>query len=128
MAELNFHNADEFPPDRRNDVPILHVFKESYKLWHEQLQHLARPTRYTIGVKIDGLFTDLIQLTLNAEYVKREEKFPVLKQMSEKIDALKYFLTILWELKGIPNGAYAQIADKLANCGRMLGGWLKNFK
>ena len=126
MTQLNFHNTNPLTPrSNLTDLPILTCFKETYKLWHEHFNHLSRPTRYTLGAKIDNLFTDIIQLLLNAGYLKYEEKIPLLKQASNKLDSLKYFLTILWELKGIKNGPFAQITDKLVSGGKMLGGWLK---
>lgn len=88
---------------------------------------MERPTRYSIGTKIDNIFTDLIQLILNAEYLTPMDKYPLLKQASNKLDSLKYFITILWEVKGIKNGPYAQITDKLVNTGKMLGGWLNKL-
>lgn len=108
-------------------MPILAHVKESYKLWHEHLNHLARPTRYTIGTKIDNIFTDLIQLILNAEYLSPVEKYSILKQASNRLDSLKYFMTILWEVKGIKNGPFAQMMDKLVSVGKMLGGWLNKL-
>jgi hypothetical protein len=39
------------------------------------------------------------------------------------MDTLKLLLTILWELKSLDNKKYLALSVKLAEIGRMLGGW-----
>ncbi|MBI4992539.1 MAG: hypothetical protein HZC26_00125 [Candidatus Magasanikbacteria bacterium] len=50
------------------------LFKECYLLWHTFLPHLPRLSRYTMGVKIDNLFIELLEITSTAKYAKREDK------------------------------------------------------
>lgn len=104
------------------------MLKESYLLWHSFLKHLPRLTQYTLGAKIDNLFTELIALSLTAQYAKREEKLPLLLVLSKLLDNLKYFATILWETKEIDSGKYAQLAHKLAFTGTQVGGWIQKMQ
>lgn len=97
-------------------------------MWHSFLPHLPRLTRYTLGIKIDNLFTALLEITLQAKYAKANEKINLLLEISKRLDNLKYFMTILWEVKGIQNGQYGQIATHLSAIGKMLGGWIKDFQ
>lgn len=78
-----------------------------------------------MGVKIDNLFIELLETTLTAKYTRREEKMSFLNTISRKLDNLKFFVTLLWEAKGINAGNYGQLAQKLFNAGTMLGGWIK---
>lgn len=96
-------------------------------LWQGFLNRLPRTIRYTIGAKIDILFTDLIAIALTGKYAKREEKLILLKQLSIKLDHLKYFITILWEMKGLDENKYARLATPLASVGKMIGGLTKNL-
>jgi len=117
-------------PSRQSfvNLPILQKAICAYKLWHSFLPHLPRLSRYTLGVKIDGLFTEVAELILKAGYSPREQKFEVIKQVSIKFDLLKFFLQIAWEIKVLDNKKYAQLSGLLAEIGRMLGGWLKDLK
>jgi hypothetical protein len=83
--------------------------------------------RHSLGTKIDRLFLDLIALTLRANYAGREQKRILVLKISDTVDTIKYFLTILWELKGIENKQYADLGTKIVNIGRMIGGWLKEL-
>jgi len=86
---------------------------------------LPRATRYTLGAKIDNLFTHAISIALTAKYTRQVEKITKLKQISEYLDYLKYFLTILWEIKGIDNKKFAELASKLDFIGKMIGGLIR---
>ena len=97
-------------------------------LWHSFLLHLPRLTRYTLGIKIDNLFTDLIATTLTAQFAKREQKLSLLLQLAQKLDHLKYFVTILWEAGGFEASKYSQLARKFTEVGTMLGGWIRKLE
>lgn len=108
-------------------MPILSALKECYLLWHSFLIHLPRLSRYTLGAKADNLFTDIFELLLTAKYTKHEEKRAFLETFSRKFDQLKFFVTLLWETKGLDTKKYSQISDKLGTVGRMLGKWLQSL-
>lgn len=91
------------------------------------MNRLPRATRYTLGAKIDNIFTDTIAIALTAKYTKQSEKTVKLKQMSENLDYLKYFLTILWEIKGVDNNKFAELGSRLALVGNMMGGLIKSL-
>ncbi len=81
-------------------------------------------TRFTLGVKVDESFIHILELALTAQFTKRENKKMWLEEMSRKLDSLKFFITLLWEAKGLDTNKYAQLSQKLTTAGRMLGKWL----
>lgn len=97
-------------------------------MWHNFLPHLSRLSRYTMGVKIDNLFIELLEITFAAKYAKRENKLSFLEELSRKLDNIKFFITLLWEAKGLDAAKYGQLSQKLSSIGKMLGKWLQLFK
>ncbi|OGH80964.1 MAG: hypothetical protein A3I29_03670 [Candidatus Magasanikbacteria bacterium RIFCSPLOWO2_02_FULL_44_11] len=89
---------------------------------------LPRLTRYTLGIKTDNLFTDCLEAALLAGYVSRAEKLGAVQKISVKLDSLKFFLRLLWELKSIDNNKYTLLAVPLVDAGKMVGGWLASCK
>ncbi len=89
---------------------------------------MPRITRNTLGVKIDAFFIDILELGLTAQYTKREQKLTLLLDISRKLDTLKYFITILWEAKGLNGSKYGQLGQKLVSTGKMLGKWIQSIK
>lgn len=106
-----------------NNLPILQKTSDAYKLWHSFLPHLPRLSRYTLGAKVDALFTDLLEFILLAGYSAKAQKLLAVQQASIKLDALKFFLQIIWEIRVLDNKKYIRISESLAEIGKMLGGW-----
>lgn len=102
--------------------------KECYLVWHGYFGRLPRATRYTLGTRIDNLFTDIIADTLHGKFSKPEQKLIILKQASIRLDTLKYLTTILWELKAMDNKKYATLTAKLSLIGQMIGGLLRELQ
>ena len=75
-------------------------------------------------MKIDNLFTDILEIALLAKFAKPEEKIIKLAEMDKKLCVLKDFVTTLWEIKAIDEHKYGLLAEKLATVGKMIGGWL----
>ena len=88
---------------------------------------IPRLTRYSLGEKVNQLFIDLIELVLVATYANKEQKTVLVQKASVKLDTLKYFLQIAWELKAIDNKRFAAVSAPMAEAGKMLGGWRKQL-
>ncbi len=98
-----------------------------YKLWDEYRNHFPKKSRYALGGKIDILFLDTIEFLFTASYLGKEQKLPVLQRAGSKLDLLKFFLQVAWELKALDNRKYIALSEPLAEIGRMLGGWMKGL-
>lgn len=109
-------------------MPILTKLSDGYKVWHGLLGRLPRLTKFTLGTKIDNLFTDCLELALLAGYAARGEKLATIKQLNAKLDALKFFLKIAWELQALNTAQYTAVSTPIAAAGKMIGGWLNMLK
>ena len=130
MTQNLFHKTsfNHPPPDVIGELNILTKLSAAYKIWHEYLTNLPRHTRFTIGAKIDNLFTDCLELSLFLGYAPKEQKFSILIKLSAKFDSLKFFLKLLWEIKAIDNKKYNHLSIPFSEIGKMIGKWLKTFK
>jgi hypothetical protein len=104
------------------------VLKEGYLLWHNFLPHVERLSRYTLGVKIDNLFIELLEITFTAKYAPPVNKLTFLDELIRKLDNLKFFVTLLWEAKGLDATKYGQLAQKLTTAGKMSNKWRQMFR
>lgn len=96
-------------------------------LWHSFFVYLPRLPRLTLGVRVDNLFTEILEIVLTARYTKREERKKFLDELSRKLENLKFFVTLLWEAKILDASKYGQLSQKLATAGRMLGKWIQSL-
>ena len=96
---------------------------ESYKAWHGFLPHFPRLSRYTLGAKIDTIFSEILELLLMAKYSDKNGKALLINKAIAKLDVLKFFLQIAWEIKALDNKKYTNLSQPLVEIGRMMGGW-----
>jgi hypothetical protein len=126
MAELNLAHKrktiNDPPPQRL--LPILQKIKVCYLLWYEYYQILPKNHRYTLGQKIDNLFTDTIEAISIATFLSKEEKTPYVRLAIRKINTSNIFLLVLWETKSLDNKKYIALSENTTEIGKMLGGWL----
>jgi len=97
-------------------------------MWHEILPHLPKTSRYALGSKIDNLFLETIEFILMAANSGATGKQEHLQKASDKLDLLKFFLQIAWEVKAISDKKFLLLSEHLNEIGRMLGGWIKQVK
>ena len=95
----------------------------AYKLWHEYLPDIPKTSRYTLGGKIDSLFVEIIEAVSVSVFLPKTEKIPPVRRAISKLDTLKVFLQIAWEMKMLNNKRYITLSEPLDETGRMLGGW-----
>jgi hypothetical protein len=106
----------------------LHTLSDIYKAWQATFSNIPRLSRYTLGAKIDLLFCDVLELILLASYTSRDKKLTLIQQASAKLDSLKFFLQLAWEMKLLDHKTYQLIATPLIDVGKMLGGWMSLVK
>ena len=63
-----------------------------------------------------------------AGYAARDKKAEIIRRLSVKFDALKFFLKLLWEMKALDTKKYSAISSIINEIGKMVGGWMKQIK
>lgn len=98
---------------------------DAYKIWHDHYVNFPRLYKFTLGTKIDALFTDLIELILLAGYAASDQKYTFVIKASTKLDLLKFFVQAAWEVRCLDHKKYAALCVPLNEIGRDVGGWQK---
>lgn len=110
------------------DIPVLTKLYDFYRDITQDLTSFPKTKKYSLGQKIDSLTLEIIEFTLTAGYLSKEEKVPVLQKVSIKLDLLKMLIRLSWETKCIDNNKYQLLSSQLVEIGRMIGGWIKTVK
>jgi 23S rRNA-intervening sequence protein len=110
------------------DIPIFAKSYELYKLATDYLLRFPKIKRYTLGQKIDQNLLSFIEYIILAGYSKAEQKISLLHKASVKLDMLKIFVRLSWETNCLDNNKYQELASRLIEIGKMLGGWIKTVK
>lgn len=123
MNQANLHISN-YSTSTVARAPLLQKLKDIYLLWHTYFKSLPKEYRFSLGLKIDNICIEAIEMISGALYVKKEEKTLYIKVAIRKTDTLKLLLLMLWETKSLDNKKYLAISEKIDEIGRMLGGWL----
>lgn len=110
-----------------SNLSILQKELEAYKLWHAFHNAFPRLSKFSLGSKIDVLFVDVIENTLLAGYANAENKAGFITRISTKLDLLKFFVQVAWEVNCLDHKKYGALSAPLNEVGKMLGGWKKSL-
>ncbi len=114
--------------DLNSTFPILDKILEAYKKWQMCMTSIPKIYRYSLGLRIDNLFIDIIEHIILSPSLGKESKVDSLNYVSVKLDLLKFLLKISWELKIFNTKKYVELSLSVDEVGRMLGGWIKNTR
>lgn len=76
-------------------------------------------------MKIDTLFTDLIELLIRASYAEKGQKLNLVNHAIIELNTLKYFLQLMWEMKLLDHRTFGSLSRPLHETGKMMTGWKK---
>ncbi len=107
---------------------ILHRVKEAYLIWISIVPHISKTARFTIGSRIEHKLIDLLEQSYTTYFSEKDNKLKKIDECILTVDTLKFLTTIAWEGKIISNKHYEEIAAKLEEVGKMLGGWRKRME
>lgn len=96
--------------------------------WIAIVPHIPKGGRYTIGTRIEHRFLQLLELSYAAYFTDKEKKPGKIMECIQSLDILKFLLHVTWEAKFISPKHYEDVAAKLNEAGKMLGGWRKNLE
>lgn len=114
------------PPDKiTSNLPVLQKVIDVYKIWHAHYSNFPRLSKFSLGAKIDSLFTDVIELIFLAGYAGVDQKYTFVIRASTKLDLLKFFMQVAWEVKCLDHRKYAALSVPLNEIGKDIGGWQK---
>lgn len=89
------------------------------------LYSFPKKDRYTFGQRCELTLLELLEMIILASNLSKQEKLPVLKQASTKVDLLKVLFKLGKDLNIIENKKYATLENYISEIGKMIGGWTK---
>lgn len=87
---------------------------------------IPKSLRYSLGIRIDTVFAEVLEITALAQFAPYEERATLLARAIGKNDTLKFLLYTLYELKGVNETKLILLSEKAEEIGRMLYGWKKS--
>ena len=107
-------------------IPIFSKTYELYKTFYGYLQSFPRKDRYALGQKCETELIEILEAVILASSLSKQEKLPILKRASSRVDILRVLFQLGRDLKIIENKKYQTLESLSQEIGRMFGGWIKS--
>jgi len=114
-------------PDN-NLTPIVKKTLDLYKLLYGILATFPKRDKYILGAHLENCLLQILDNLLQASAMPKTEKWPKLILANSQLEMLKIFIRLARELKIIDDKKYLALEQRVAEIGRMLGGWMKFLK
>jgi len=111
-----------------SSLPIINLTYEIYKMTVEITGHLEKQWRYGLGASLEQSILDLLKELIMAKNAPKPLKSSFLISASGHLEISTLKFRLLLELKLANETKIFQVQAKLAEVGRMLGGWSKSLR
>jgi len=108
--------------------PIIMDLLFAYKQWYGMHEHLPKLFRITISTKMLEALSECIELCVIINFGKRagkelETSREKLLELRGKIELLKAYSLVSWEMKFISHGFYGQYSERIENISKQAASW-----
>ncbi|MBP9751854.1 MAG: four helix bundle protein [Candidatus Moranbacteria bacterium] len=108
-------------------LPIINRTYEVYKFAVETNGHIEKRFRYSLGESLESSILALLQELIMAKNAPKPMKSGYLIRAGSHLEVTAFKLRLLLELKLANETRIFQTQAKLAEIGRMQGGWLRSL-
>jgi hypothetical protein len=105
---------------------ITNKFLNVYKIWQTIQKDIPKINRYSLGIKIDAYFVNILEMINYAQF--GDKKFIYLEKSIIQNNILKSLLSVLFEIDSISQEKYLEICKGLEELGKMLYSWKLKVK
>jgi 23S rRNA-intervening sequence protein len=115
---------DEFFLPKMPEPPILLAKWYDYAKWIiERVDSFPKNQRFVFGQRLAGHALDIMELLVEAAYAR--DKTALLHTANRKIEMLRWLVRMAKDQTLFTARQYEFSCERLEECGRMTGGWLK---
>lgn len=91
------------------------------------IEKFPRDQKFLIGDRMQGIASDILETLIEAYYSSGQHKKPLLHQTNIKLEKLRYYLRLCYELGYFQLPKYKAVAEMVNELGQMIGGWIKSL-
>lgn len=105
-------------------TPVLLVKWYDFTRWLlERIDSFPKNQRFVFGTRLADHALDVLETLVEASYSRRKSE--LLARVNRKIEVLRWLVRLAKDRKVLTEKQYLFAFKGLAECGRMVGGWLK---
>lgn len=118
-------------PKQFKHPKIFYDLLSVYKMYYGIHKNLPKIFRVTVGSYIMEELSEGMKIVVMSNIKKNEEDFEqgykLLKNLRGRVEVLRAYFLIAWEMKFISHGAFAELNEKLEEISKEVVGWHEWF-
>lgn len=87
-----------------------------------------KPDRYSLGVKIENVVLEIIELLYLAQSKQGASRLLILNKADITLKMLTAHLRLAYKTKSINDAGFAALSEQVVEIGKMVGGWIRATK
>lgn len=111
----------------KSDEPIVLTKWYNVCIWIlGRVDSFPKNQRFIFGTRLADRSLAILELLVGAAYCQGEKKLVMLKNANREIAVLMWLIRMAKDRKIITVKQYGYICSLIVECGRMLGGWIRD--
>ena len=115
-------------PETYVEPIVFHKVSQLYLAAHERVLKFPKPTRYSLGARIENTILELIETLYLAQSKQGASRLLILNKADITLKMLTSHLRLAYKTESINDAGFASLSEKVLEIGSMVGGWLKETK
>lgn len=112
---------------QHNDPVLLVKWHETANWLLDKVDSFSKNQRFIFGTRLADRTLRILELLVEAAYSPRKRKAELLEQVNRDLAVLCWLVRMAKERKLLSVRQYGHACERLRECGRMAGGWLKSL-
>ena len=113
----------------REELPKALATWYDYTKWVlDRVDGFPKNQRFVLGTRLADGVVDVMELLAEAAYARGLAKADLLDRANRRIESVRWLVRIVKDRNVISARQFAFSAKALEECGRMVGGWLKQSR
>jgi len=110
----------------QSDLPIALAKWYDYTKWVlDRVDGLPKNQRFVLGTRLADAVLEVMELLAEAAHARDPGKAELLSAANRRIEAVRWLVRICKDRNLLSAAQFAFSARSVEECGRMVGGWLK---
>lgn len=110
-------------PAGPSDLLLFERWMDTTKWLLQRTERFPKRLRHSLADRIDLLAVGILEDVTSAAYSR--DPRPALAAANDRMNRLRVLLRLCQEVRLVSHDQYREAAERLAECGRLLGGWIR---
>jgi hypothetical protein len=111
-------------PPAADELPIIRAHYDLVLWLMPKMGKFPREHRVTLGQRIEHLLYEILEKLIRAKFSRQRRE--LLEAVNVDLEVLRFQVRLAKDLRCLSVSSYGQVAQRLLDVGRQVGGWMRS--